>query len=87
IVGARLEKQRKSLAKSLEKIGNSKVVSRAGKSHLIVRMFEDSNAPSYTPADLFNENIGCKIVAPSYDGYMLEVEVEAFKKIAKKIRT
>ncbi|MFP3341465.1 S8 family peptidase [Halomonas sp. SIMBA_159] len=87
IVGARLEKQRKSLAKSLDKIGNSKVVSRAGKSHLIVRMFEDSNAPSYTPADLFNENIGCKIVAPSYDGYMLEVEVEAFKKIAKKIRT
>ncbi|MBZ9558035.1 MULTISPECIES: S8 family peptidase [unclassified Modicisalibacter] len=87
IVGVRLEKQRKSLSNAIESIEIKEAVSRAGKSHLVVRMFEDSNAPSYTPADLFNEKVGCKIVAPSYDGYMVEAEVSSLNEIANKIRT
>jgi hypothetical protein len=87
IVRARLEKQRKFLSNAIDSIEINELSSRAGKSHLVVRMFEDSSAPSYTPGDLFNEKVGCKIVAPSYDGYMVEAEVSSLNEVAKKIRT
>ena len=87
IAAKRLNQQRESLSRSIDTMEKGGFVSRAGKSHLVVRMFEDSNAPSYTPSDLFNESVGCKIIVPSYDGYMVEAEVSALKKVSKKIKT
>jgi hypothetical protein len=88
IVVYRLLQQREVLAKSFESFDECKgVISKhANKAHIIARMFKDSNAPSWTPKDIFSPNFGCRVVAPAFDGYLVEVDVSKFKEMSKRLR-
>lgn len=86
IVKLRLEKQRKTLSKAFESFNRETVSSRAGRSQLVVKMFEDSSASSWAPVDIFSEKDGCQVVSPALDGYMVEAEEESFSKLANKIK-
>ena len=54
IAFSRLDSQQKLLSENLKSIQeDSSLVEHSGKIHLLVKMFEDSLAPSWTPNDLF----------------------------------
>jgi len=86
IVKGRLKRQRKELSESFLKLGKSDIKFRAGRSQLVVKMFEDSNASSWTPSDIFSKKDGCEVVFPSHDGYIVEAEDGAFSRLAKKVK-
>ena len=86
IVKGRLKRQRKELSESFIKLGKSDIKFRAGRSQLVVKMFEDSNASSWTPSDIFSKKDGCEVVFPSHDGYIVEAEDGAFSRLAKKVK-
>jgi hypothetical protein len=46
---------------------------------------EDSLAPTHTPTDLFSSARRCQFVAPVYQGYMIEIEVQALGRLADAI--
>ena len=54
---------------------------------LNVRMFGDSLAPTHKPHDLLPTALDCKFVAPTFDGYLVEVGLEQLKEIADLIAT
>ncbi|QDI18314.1 hypothetical protein FBF86_10175 [Serratia marcescens] len=87
IVHSRLALQREKLVSDLAEIkkGSRRIVSHAGKTHLVVRMFDDSNAPSWTPDDIFNMGTMSRIVAPSYDGYLVEMPLSSIDNLMDKI--
>lgn len=86
IVHSRLESQKLKLAHELEEINsNESVVTHGGKLHLIVKMFEDSLAPSWTPDDLFNSQNLSRIVAPAYNGYLVEVSKKDIPTLISKV--
>ncbi len=87
IVLSRLAEQRVKLVSDLGSIKKkaSRIVSHAGKTHLVVRMFNDSNAPSWTPSDIFNMGTQSRIVAPSYDGYLVEMPLSSIDNLIAKI--
>lgn len=89
IVTLRLGKQRKILSDALASLANQKktINTHNGKVHLIARMFSDSHASSWTPKDIFRREFGCQIVSPSFDGYLVETNIESFGKIAERIAT
>ncbi|AWA39114.1 hypothetical protein DBV33_11085 [Pseudomonas fluorescens] len=89
IVNSRLAQQREILSSSLENIIKSKdlIKSHANKTHLIARMFDDSHAPSWTPKDIFSSESGCRIVAPAFDGYLIETSIDSFENISKRLKT
>ena len=66
IVTSRLLQQQEVLASACEQIFRQRAhyPTYAGKVHLIASMYDDSFAPSHTPRDLFNEDLGCRLVAP-----------------------
>ncbi|MDR6235318.1 S8 family serine peptidase [Pseudomonas oryzihabitans] len=88
IVQARLEAQRESLSSSFAEMNEKRdqIVTHAKKTHLIARMFKDSNAPSWTPNDLFDSSYGCRIIAPAHEGYLIEADVERFQLMASRIK-
>lgn len=83
----RLSFQREKLSSSIENLEKAKIKTYAGKSHFVVKMFKDSNAPTYTPTDLFNERVGCKIISPSYSGYLVEFDEDSLSSISETIKT
>ncbi|MGV8001770.1 S8 family serine peptidase [Photorhabdus temperata subsp. temperata] len=87
IVRSRLAQQRKKLVNDLASIkkDSRRIVSHAGKAHFVVRMFDDSTAPSWTPNDLFSAGTLSRIVAPSYDGYLVEIPLSSIDNLMAKI--
>ena len=87
IVTSRLQQQQERLAGACEQIFRQRThyPTYAGKVHLIASMFEDSFAPSHTPQDLFNEDMGCRLVAPFTRGYLIEAAVNHLPLLAGKI--
>lgn len=54
----------------------------SGVVHLIAKMDEDSLSPSWTPTDIFDSRSDCRIVAPAYKGFLVEIERSKLKKLA-----
>ena len=89
IVIERLESQRRILGANLDQIAieASNYAPKAGKLHVVARMFPDSFAPSWTPRGLFDPNFGCTLVAPAPGGYLIEVSVQRLRQLARFVRT
>ncbi|EQA1173111.1 hypothetical protein AT483_15875 [Escherichia coli] len=87
IVGLRLKQQREVLSSEIDSIlrTESEIVKHRGKYHIVTSMFEDSYAPSFIPDSLFCPSVECKIVAPAYNGYLIEVNSNALLKLKNKI--
>ncbi|MBU9849230.1 S8 family serine peptidase [Rahnella aceris] len=87
IVRSRLEPQKLKLSEELRKINKSEsAVTHAGRLHLLVKMFDDSLAPSWTPDDLFDNQQISRIVAPAYDGYLVEVSKKDLPVLIEKVK-
>ncbi|MGE4774699.1 S8 family serine peptidase [Yersinia enterocolitica] len=87
IVHSRLESQKVKLSSELEKINNNdSAITHAGKLHLLVRMFDDSLAPSWIPDDLFDDNHLSRIIAPAYSGYLVEISKSDISVLIDKIK-
>jgi hypothetical protein len=85
---ARLDIQKETLSKSLKSISENKsIIAHAGKIHLLIKMFDDSLAPSWTPTDLFETNPFTRLVSPAYNGFLVETSKEKIPEIIKKIKT
>ncbi|MBF0169052.1 MAG: hypothetical protein HQL45_15625 [Alphaproteobacteria bacterium] len=56
-----------------------------GRVLLRASMCDDSYAPTYTPHDLFNAQVGCQLVAPINNGYLVEAHVEALPNLMASI--
>lgn len=86
IVISRLEEQQEKLARDLKKINKDESIkSKAGRLHLLVKMFPDSYAPSWTPNDLFDTDHSVRIVAPAYNGYLVEVAKSKIQNLIDKV--
>jgi len=48
-------------------------------------MFDDSYAPTYTPSDLFTERLGCRLVAPTKGGYLIEAVADKLPELVAAI--
>ncbi|MFC4864014.1 S8 family peptidase [Pseudomonas sp. MAHUQ-62] len=85
---SRLDAQRIKLSNSFDLLAKkeNEIKYHANKTHLIVRMFEDSHASTWTPKDIFSSSFGCRIIAPAFDGYLVESEVGSFDKMSKRIK-
>lgn len=87
IVHARLGAQRSSLYKTLKDLSQKRkeLKQHNGKIHILAKMFHDSHASSWTPKDIFREEYGGKVVAPAFDGYLIEADVDDLDRMAVKI--
>ena len=87
IVRSRLQKQREWLVEKCREVFRQResYPAFAGKIHLYASMFDDSLAPSYTPHDLFNLGIGCRLVAPFTQGYLMEATLDQVPNLAERI--
>ena len=87
IVTSRLLQQQEVLASACEQIFRQRAhyPTYAGKVHLIASMYDDSFAPSHTPRDLFNEDMGCRLVAPFTRGYLIEATIDYLPLLAGRI--
>jgi hypothetical protein len=87
IIQARLGVQRSALSEKFTEFAKKRdgIKSHNNKTHVIARMFSDSNASSWTPKDIFRSEYGCRIIAPAFDGYLIETDTRAFETISSKI--
>ena len=83
----RLEDQQRVLAAATRALyrGRENLPAYGGRTHLLVRMFEDSLAPSHTPDDLFGPINGCQVVAPFRNGYVVEADVANLPRLTAAI--
>ncbi len=59
----------------------------AEKIHLIAKMQSDSLAPTLTPTDLFRESNKSHIIAPAYEGYLIEIDPNDIDALSIAIKT
>src|ERR1700747_667345 len=83
----RLAEQQVTLAREVRALyrARERLPSYGGRTHLLVRMSEDSLAPSHTPGDLFGPIYGCQLVAPFRQGYIVEAEISALPRLTGAI--
>lgn len=88
VVKTRLRDQKVQLAEECEQILSKREVipKFAGKFHLIATMFNDSLAPTYEPRDLLNASVGCRLVAPFIQGYLIEASISRISHLIRTIR-
>ena len=87
IVASRLRQQQEVLLGACQHIfrESARFPTYAGKIHLIASMFDDSFAPGHAPKDLFNEDVGCRFVAPFTRGYLIEATIDRLPLLVRKI--
>ncbi|BCH07390.1 hypothetical protein MesoLj131c_16480 [Mesorhizobium sp. 131-3-5] len=82
------ERRRKRLIKQFGALSASAKLehcAKAGRVLVRVTMDEHSAAPSYTPRDLFSAEYDAELVAPWRRGYLAEVKIAAFGKLAQRL--
>ncbi|WP_033736016.1 S8 family peptidase [Pantoea sp. Sc1] len=85
---SRLEAQKESLSESLKDIqSDEELIPHSGKIHLLVKMFDDSLAPSWTPNDLFETNSLTRIVSPAYKGFLVETYKAKLDDVINRIKS
>lgn len=84
-----LEEKRKSLSSKVEKIYKSDIseVTFSGMTHIIAKMDDDSLSPSWTPTDVFDSRSGCRIIAPAYKGFLVEINRESLSDLSRHLKT
>lgn len=84
-----IDKQRITLAEQLENISKTITpnVTFAKRTHLIAKMQIDSLAPTLTPIDIFRQSNGCEIIAPAYQGYLVEIDPDDILELNRIIKT
>lgn len=82
---ARLGPQRERLSEQLRQVRASGAPTHAGRRLVVVRMFDDSLAPTYEPIELFRPQHGAQLVAPARNGYLAEVRDEYLDALADLI--
>ncbi|EKP4475190.1 S8 family serine peptidase [Cronobacter dublinensis] len=83
----RLDIQQEALSESLKSIRENKsIIAHAGKIHLLIKMFNDSLAPSWTPTDLFETNSFTRLISPAYNGFLVETSKDKIPEIIHRIK-
>lgn len=83
----RLEQQRVRIAEQLREIATAPHTLNAGFLLVVVGMFEDSLAPSYTPSAIFNDGDRSKLIAPVPKGYLVQIRRDACEALASYIES
>ena len=85
----RVESQRQSLYSEIEVLSQGRgieIVHGSDRVLLKATMFADSLAPTHTPYDLFPKTLDCRFVAPTFDGYIIDVDQRRLPTIAHHIK-
>lgn len=83
----RLERQRTHLAQQLREFAQSRCTLHAGCMLVVVEMFDDSLAPTYTPSFIFNDRRGSQLIAPVPKGYLVQMRQDACNDLATYIES
>lgn len=83
----RLEQQRARIAAQLRQIATSSFRLNAGFMLVIVEMFDDSLAPTYTPSVIFNDKHRSQLISPVPKGYLVQLRQDACNALALHIET
>ncbi|WP_144113238.1 S8 family peptidase [Paraburkholderia sp. BCC1886] len=83
----RLAHQRERLAGQLRDIANGSYTLNAGLLLIVVDMFEDSLATTYTPSVIFNDRHGSQLIAPVPNGYLVQIRQDACDDLAAYIES
>lgn len=83
----RLQAQRDALARQLAGLAESarSLPQFDGRVVVYACMFEDSLAPTWTPSDLFEDELGGQLIAPYKFGYLVEVEAENLQAYSHRV--
>jgi len=83
----RLAQQRAHLAEQLKKIANTQCKLHAGFLLVIVEMFDDSLAPTYTPSVIFSDKDRSQLIAPIPKGYVVQIRQDVCNSLASHIQS
>lgn len=88
IVEPRLATQRQALADQVEQIiwQRASLQLFGGSILLVVEMFTDSLATTYTPRDLFRGKTGTQLLGASPKGYLAELTIDDLRELVRTIR-
>lgn len=84
-----LGEKRTILSSKVDKINKSDIsqVTFSGMTHIIAKMDDDSLSPSWTPTDVFDSRAGCRIIAPAYKGFLIEINTESLPELSRQLKT
>ena len=82
-----LQEKRDRLSTQLQSIDSRNLnnVTFSGVTHLIAKMDDDALSPTWTPTDLFDSRTGCRLIAPGYKGFIIEISREKLTDLRKHI--
>ncbi|KVM45567.1 hypothetical protein WJ58_30555 [Burkholderia ubonensis] len=83
----RLAPQRVRLAEQLRELANTPCQLHAGLMLIVVEMFEDSLAPTYTPSIIFSDKHHARLIAPVPKGYLVQIRQDACTDLASYIES
>lgn len=88
IVRERLDTQREVLAAAFDEMARNIAGQPKFGDQVVVyaAMFENSLAPSYTPSDLFQTDLGACLVTPYRRGYLIQIRTDQLEGMANRIR-
>ncbi|WP_440062282.1 S8 family serine peptidase [Pseudomonas syringae] len=88
IKSSALESKREILSAKVAKIDKSDLstITFSGMTHIIAKMDDDSLSPSWTPTDIFDSRAGCRIIAPAYKGFLIEVNRESLAELSQHLK-
>jgi hypothetical protein len=73
-----LHDKRSRLSSQIQSIDSRDLndVTFSGITHLIAKMDDDALSPTWTPTDLFDSRVGCRLISPGYKGFIIEISRE-----------
>ncbi|MGS1047521.1 S8 family peptidase [Burkholderia glumae] len=83
----RLVAQRKLLADQLRKLADADHPLHAGLMLIVVEMFDDSLAPTFTPYLIFSKKYNAQLISPVPNGYLVEIRQGSCKGLASYIES
>jgi hypothetical protein len=87
IIKKRLDDQRQALSDAFSNMAEDAEnhPSFGGQVVVYAEMFDDSLAPSYTPADLFHPLHSARLITPHRSGYLVQIRVDKLADLARTI--
>lgn len=82
-----LQEKRDRLSRQIQSIDSRDLnnVTFSGITHLIAKMDDDALSPTWTPTDLFDSRVGCRLISPGYKGFIIEISREKLKDLRSHI--
>lgn len=83
-----LQEKRDRLSNHIKTIDSRDLnsVTFSGFTHLIAKMDDDALSPTWTPTDLFDSRVGCRLISPGYKGFIIEISREKLKDLRQHIK-